>query len=143
MRERFAAVIGRALLVLAIVAVGQGCSSSGGDKTDGGGGGSHGGAAGTTGYNVQQVCNQVCEKIGNCQADAGSADVVTVCKSATCAALAPPPGGETCTNESAMLSTAESCLSKACSQIVSCIFSIPSCEGSSSTGAGGAGGSGG
>ena len=80
MAKRFTAITGGTALALAFVFAALQSCSSGGDKTGAGG---NTGGGGTNGGNVQQVCEQFCNKLGTCFADAGipTHSVVASCKS--------------------------------------------------------------
>lgn len=91
----------------------------------------------------RDVCLQSCSKIKECQPLA--AGIIGDCN----VFCTPKPGdpnnptGEGCTNGAEILSKARECLTKSCSEFITCGEMIPDCQGATSTpGTGGSTGSG-
>src|SRR5262245_14628238 len=95
-----------------------------------------------SGSNVA-LCERVCDKSLTCTPDAGAAgeQARTMCKQ-NCATQVSTTH---CTNESAIASTLNGCLDMACDPYVTCLLTVPACQGGTAgtNGGGGAGGGGG
>jgi pilus assembly protein FimV len=148
MSKSFRTIIGGTVLALACAFGGlEGCGSGGdGDGAGGRGGGNGGGSTGAAGLtgNAQQLCEQGCEKVGTCNADAGVpvSSVVAVCKMNCQQSTSPSGGGQTCTNANAIVAAGQACLAKSCDELLSCLEAIPECEGGGSGAAGSSGAAG-
>jgi hypothetical protein len=71
---------------------------------------------------AQAVCNDTCDKAGQCGAPA---DQVTACRN-VCSQV-----GDTnnnCKNANDILDCAENCLNKACDQVQACAAACPQCQ---------------
>lgn len=130
MSKKWTAIVGGMLLVVAFLAgTTQGCGSSRDNAVD--------------------LCNQGCDKFGMCFTDpAPTAAQIQQCK-AGCSSQVGSGGGATCTNEAAIVSAYKSCLGMSCETFLSCLDTIPECQGGAagsggggSTGQGGGGGTG-
>ena len=132
-RKLTALIVGLFASVALAAGTMQGCSSSssGGDNV--------------------ALCQKACDKALECTPDAGAIgqQALTQCKQ-NCATQVPTTH---CSNEAAIASAVNSCLSMACDAYITCAQSIPDCVSTTgtggttgnggSTGNGGAGGSGG
>jgi hypothetical protein len=138
MSRQFAAAVGGAALALMAIAGAaggvQGCGSSGGAGRDGGSGGSAGGG------DLRALCNQSCDKVGTCFADAGVPvdPVIAQCKN-QCQTQSQ---GQACSNASEVTAAVRACLDKPCGEeFDTCLGALPPCEGAGG-GTGGGSGSG-
>jgi hypothetical protein len=109
-------------LLLAATITSQGCSSSSGAS------------------DVTDLCTRGCAKSAQCfSGDAGGIDV-----SATCKADCMSQSAATCTNQSAIISAGNACLAMSdCNAFLTCIISVPKCQGGGGTGGSAGGGTGG
>jgi len=136
MSTKLTTILGGMLLVVAFLAgTTQGCGSS--SDSD----------------NVVDLCNRGCDKYGTCFPEATA--FVPQCKS-SCTSMT--SGGQTCSNQTAIVNAFKACLDVSCSALEGCLGGIPECQGGTgaagssggggstgaagSTGAGGAGGAG-
>jgi hypothetical protein len=110
------------LWLVAATITSQGCGSSGNTS------------------DVTALCNQGCAKSAQCfGGDAGGIDV-----SATCKANCMSQSAATCTNQSAIITAANACLAMSdCNAFLTCVISVPKCQGGSGTGGSTGGGTGG
>ena len=119
MSNKVTAIVGGMLLVVAFLAgTTQGCG--GGSDSD----------------NVVDLCNRGCDKYGMCFPEATA--FVPQCKS-SCTSMT--SGGQTCTNQAAIVNAFKACLDMTCTALEGCLSAIPECQGG--TGAAGSTGSGG
>jgi hypothetical protein len=126
MSRKLTALIVGVVASLALVAgTMQGCGSS------------------SSGTSNVALCEMVCDKVLECNPDAGTAGQQTLmlCKQ-NCASQVPTT---TCTNASAITSAIQACLPMACGAYLECLTGVPPCQGGTggtggSTGTGGAGG---
>jgi hypothetical protein len=91
---------------------------------------------------IVDLCNQTCTKTGMCFADAGaSSEVVTQCKQ-QCTNMT-GSNGQSCTNQAQIISAVRSCVAMSnCDAFLSCLESVPDCQGGGGGGLGGASGGG-
>jgi hypothetical protein len=84
------------------------------------------------------LCTQACQKLEMCLLDASASSSMSQCMSqcSTAGAGGASGQGTTCTNASQIETAYNACLKMDCSQIVSCLSSVPQCQ-TSGTGTGG------
>ena len=119
MSKKLTTILGGMLLMVAFLAgTTQGCGSS--SDSD----------------NVVDLCNRGCDKYGTCFPEATA--FVPQCKS-SCTSMT--SGGQTCTNQTAIVNAFKACIDGTCSALEACLGGIPECQGG--TGAAGSSGGGG
>lgn len=91
-------------------------------------------SCGSSSSNTTAVCNQVCNRANSCtEADGGPASSTAMAQCSTICAM------EKCTNQSELVSAANTCLAKStCTNFVACAANLPTCQ----TATGGSGGTG-
>ena len=130
-RKTVSAVIGSFLVAGFALGAVQGCGSSS-----------------PSAESVMSLCTQGCDKlVALCDPDAGTSAATTECVPG-CVASATTSTGGACSNQSAIISAGNACLSKTtCADLEACRLTVPACAGgtggASGTGTGGTTGTGG
>src|SRR5580692_2649730 len=130
-RKTVSAVIGSVLAAGFVLGAVQGCGSSS-----------------PSADSVMSLCTQGCDKlVALCDPDAGTSAATTECVPG-CVASATTSTGGACSNQSAIISAGNACLTKTtCADLEACRLTVPACGGgtggASGTGTGGTTGTGG